>query len=234
MEPKEAAAFRRVWEVLGHYGLVLMTDPQFPSVASLVAGEPVRGSWWSHPKTNAIWRVAFELGQRPDITEARLVSGKVTLVHRKLWPALRAVGNAREKWQLEGLSRPARSLLARVKRAGRLRTDRLPDYNRKSKASGETARELERRLLVHGEEFHSERGAHAKWLESWERWARRRGIAGEKMKPEEAKKKLEEVVRALNEKYRAAGCLPWHETERAMDRGKKISLRGPAEKRGAG
>lgn len=211
MRREDRAAFRRVWALLGDYGLALMTDPQFPSVASLVAAEPVRGSWWSHPKTYAIWRVAVELGQRPDIAGARLVSGKVTFVHRKLWPALAAIGSARAPWQMNGLNRAARLLLGRVRRTGRTRTDRMPGYaTGKSKAISEAARELERRLLVHGEEFHTETGAHAKWLESWEHWAKRTGLASKKMTVREAKKQIEDVVRTLNARCRAAGRLPWN------------------------
>jgi hypothetical protein len=34
----------------------------------------------------------------------------VTLVHRKLWPAVLAVGAAGEPWQLRGLSSAARAI----------------------------------------------------------------------------------------------------------------------------
>ena len=191
--PQESAEFPRVWEELKRWGLLLLTDARLPSVASLVAGEPVRGSWWAHPQAHAIFRVASRLDEHPDVTVAKLVSGKVTYAHRKLWPALAALGSARESWQVQGLSRMGRALLARVLKEGQLRTDRLFRWRvpfdsaqdkpagagregsrgGKSKAVGEAARELERRLLVHGEEFHTETGAHAKWLESWGHWARR-------------------------------------------------------------
>ena len=59
-----------------------------PNVAELVAGEPIRGSWWSHPSSHAIFEVLNVLADSPDVVRTRLVNGKVTLIHRRLWPAL--------------------------------------------------------------------------------------------------------------------------------------------------
>lgn len=59
-----------------------------PNVAEMVAGEPIRGSWWSHPSSHAIFDVLNVLAGSPDVVRTRLVNGKVTLIHRRLWPAL--------------------------------------------------------------------------------------------------------------------------------------------------
>jgi hypothetical protein len=59
-----------------------------PNVAELVAGEPISGSWWSHPDSHAIFAAVNELAESPDVVRLRLVNGKVTLVHRRVWPAL--------------------------------------------------------------------------------------------------------------------------------------------------
>jgi hypothetical protein len=59
-----------------------------PRLAEVIAGEPIRGSWWAHPKSHAIFKVFRELGESPDILICRLVGGKVTFVHRRLWAAL--------------------------------------------------------------------------------------------------------------------------------------------------
>jgi hypothetical protein len=59
-----------------------------PNVAELVAGEPIRGSWWSHPSSHDIFTTLNELCGSPDVVRLRLLDGKVTLVHRRLWPAL--------------------------------------------------------------------------------------------------------------------------------------------------
>ncbi len=59
-----------------------------PNVAELIAGEPIRGSWWGHPAAHAIYDALNRLAESPNVARTRLVNGKVTLVHRRLWPAL--------------------------------------------------------------------------------------------------------------------------------------------------
>ncbi len=59
-----------------------------PSVAEAVAGEPIVGSWWAHPKGSAIFAALSELDDSDDVRCFKLVEGKVTLVHRRVWPAL--------------------------------------------------------------------------------------------------------------------------------------------------
>ena len=59
-----------------------------PSLAQVVAGEPLRGSWWGHAKGNDIFRLSRAIRSSPDVMVCRLVDGKITYVHRRLWPAL--------------------------------------------------------------------------------------------------------------------------------------------------
>jgi hypothetical protein len=59
-----------------------------PNLAELVVGGPIRGSWWAHPEHDEIFRVLNEADASEDVVRMRLVKGKVTLVHRRLWPAL--------------------------------------------------------------------------------------------------------------------------------------------------
>ena len=59
-----------------------------PNVAEMIAGEPIRGSWWAHPRSHAIFAEINALAESPDVVRTRLVNGKVTLVHRRVWPAL--------------------------------------------------------------------------------------------------------------------------------------------------
>ncbi len=59
-----------------------------PNLVQAIAGEAIRGSWWAHPSSHQIYRVlggAYDSGQ---VLVCRLVGGKVTMVHRRLWPAL--------------------------------------------------------------------------------------------------------------------------------------------------
>jgi hypothetical protein len=75
--------------VLIEHGMLLQSARgPLPNVAALVAGEPITGSWWGHPKGHEIFNELEALDDSPDVVRMRLVNGKVTLVHRRLWPAL--------------------------------------------------------------------------------------------------------------------------------------------------
>ena len=58
------------------------------SLAEAIAGKPIRGSWWGHPKANAIFACSRAIRNSKDVLTCRLIDGKVTYVHRRLWPAL--------------------------------------------------------------------------------------------------------------------------------------------------
>ncbi len=195
-----SADFEHARAALKNFGLLLMTDARLPSVAGLVAGGGVRGSWWAHPQAHAIYAVLMKLEHDPAILTAKLVSSKVTFVHRALWPALLGVAGAREPWQMKGLSKDARGLLAETNRRGEMRADGVP---------GLVIRELENALLVHAEEVHTETGAHGKRLETWERWAESARFTADPLPPDEAKAVLEAAVERLNREFQAAGRLPW-------------------------
>ena len=59
-----------------------------PSLAETVAGGKIRGSWWAHPQGRQIYAVTRAIRDCPDVLVCRLVGGKITYVHRRLWPAL--------------------------------------------------------------------------------------------------------------------------------------------------
>jgi hypothetical protein len=61
------------------------------SVAALVAGDTIRGSWWAHPRSHAIYATINAIADSPDVVRLRLVNGRITLVHRRVWPALVAL-----------------------------------------------------------------------------------------------------------------------------------------------
>lgn len=83
MSPKEALAFVK------RHGVVLQAARgPVPSLAEAVAGGPIRGSWWGHPKGHEIFRVASAVCESPQVLVCKMVEGKVTYVHRRLWPAL--------------------------------------------------------------------------------------------------------------------------------------------------
>ncbi len=65
-----------------------------PSVAEAIAGEPIVGSWWSHPKADAIFDALSALDDSDEIRCFKLVDRKITFVHRRLWPALARLAQA--------------------------------------------------------------------------------------------------------------------------------------------
>jgi hypothetical protein len=195
---RQAAAVRREIE---KHGLLLETDPKLPSLVGIVAGGPVRGSWWGHPLGHTIFATSEALfdDSKRDVLLAKLVSGKATWIHRSLWPAFLAAALSRESWQVEGLPPAAKTLLARVEAEGEVR------------ATGAVARELETRLLARGEQAHTESGRHAKVLEAWPRWAQRMRVSA-LASPEAGRRALEERLADLNARFDGRGRLPWQKT----------------------
>jgi hypothetical protein len=59
-----------------------------PNIAEAVAGEPIVGSWWAHPKGRAIFLALSEIDDSDDVRCFKLVDGKITFAHRRVWPAL--------------------------------------------------------------------------------------------------------------------------------------------------
>jgi hypothetical protein len=59
-----------------------------PSLADQVAGEAIRGNWWSHPASRQIFAVTRAMRDWEDVAVCRLVQGRITYVHRRLWPAV--------------------------------------------------------------------------------------------------------------------------------------------------
>jgi len=93
---------------------------------------------------------------------------------------------------------------------GLVRSDKLDWPSRfQGVKIGNAARELEYNLLVHGEEFHTDSGAHSKQLERWQHWANRIDFDFELSKPKESKQALETVLTKLNDDYGGKGQLPW-------------------------
>lgn len=83
MNADEAMSFIR------EHGVVLASAKgPVPRLAEAIAGEPIKGSWWAHSKSHPIFAIFQEIAESSDILTCRLINGKVTFVHRRLWPAL--------------------------------------------------------------------------------------------------------------------------------------------------
>jgi hypothetical protein len=81
--PRQALAFVR------KHGVVLeAARGPVPSLADAIAGEPIRGSWWSHSRGQEIFALTRAVRDSDQVLVCRLVHGKITYVHRRLWPAV--------------------------------------------------------------------------------------------------------------------------------------------------
>jgi hypothetical protein len=83
MNASAALAFVR------RHGIVLVSAKgPAPRLTEAIAGESIKGSWWAHSKSHQIFAVLQKLEDSPDILVCRFIAGRVTLVHRRLWPAI--------------------------------------------------------------------------------------------------------------------------------------------------
>lgn len=121
-----------------------------------VAGEPVRGSWWSHPKGKAIFAAGVAIEESGEAVACKLFEGRSAWVHRRLWPALARVVTD-PGWRAERVARltpEARALLERVEAEGEVRNP-----------PKEPRAELEATMLVHVTSEHE--GRHVAVLRPW-------------------------------------------------------------------
>jgi hypothetical protein len=76
-------------KLVAKHGVVLASaHGPVPTLTEAVAGEPIVGSWWAHPKGRTIFTALAELDDSEDVRCFKLIDHKVTFVHRRLWPAL--------------------------------------------------------------------------------------------------------------------------------------------------
>ena len=80
---EDALAFVR------EHGIVLVSAKgPIPRLTEAIIGEPITGSWWAHPRSHHIFEILEAVTESDQVLVCRLVDGKITLVHRRLWPAL--------------------------------------------------------------------------------------------------------------------------------------------------
>ena len=83
MTPQEALEF------VAKHGIVLESAKgSIPNLADAVAGEAIQGSYWAHPRGDEIFVLTRAIRSSDEILVCRLVSGKVTYVHRGLWASI--------------------------------------------------------------------------------------------------------------------------------------------------
>ncbi|HET7712253.1 MAG TPA: hypothetical protein VFL80_10030 [Thermoanaerobaculia bacterium] len=85
-------------------GIVLQSAKgTVPNAADHIAGERIRGSWWAHAKGQDIFRLLEAVADSGDVLVCRLVDGKLTFVHRRLWPALVRLARRFDRSQLAAI-----------------------------------------------------------------------------------------------------------------------------------
>lgn len=83
MNTNEAISFVK------EHGIVLASAKgPVPRLTEAIINAPIHGSWWAHPKSRQIFKVLRAVADSEDVLVCRLVNGKVTFIHRRLWPAL--------------------------------------------------------------------------------------------------------------------------------------------------
>lgn len=200
-------ATARVRAAIEQYGLLLMQDAKLPSLVSIVAGAPVKGSWWSHPESARMFDVLQVI--HDETLVLKLLAGKRTFVHPRLWPAVCAVAESGEPWQTSKLAADGRALLGLVTAHGSQRTDQLelPPGSRKLTT---VADDLEKRLLLHARDEHTERGHHARVLCTWEDWRRQARVLKRALPtPVEARALITAATASYASPKEAARLLPW-------------------------
>ena len=76
-------------EFIDFHGIVLESAKgPVSNLADTVAGERIKGSYWGHPKGNEIFMLTRAIRSSEGIIICRLIEGKVTYVHQRLWPAI--------------------------------------------------------------------------------------------------------------------------------------------------
>jgi hypothetical protein len=81
--PAQALAF------VQQHGIVLVSAKgSVPRLTEAIVGEFIKGSWWAHPKSHQIIEILGAVTDSDQVLVCKLIDGKVTLVHRRLWPSL--------------------------------------------------------------------------------------------------------------------------------------------------
>ncbi len=79
---------RQAIDFIRYHGVVLEAAKGLePSLAVRIAGGPIRGSWWSHPMGHEIFALTQKVRDSKAVLICTLARGKITYIHRRLWPA---------------------------------------------------------------------------------------------------------------------------------------------------
>jgi len=195
------------------YGLLLEADSGFPSIVGLVTGEKIKGSWWGHRKGHEIFSISRKIRDEEDILVIKLISGKVTYVHKRLWTDLITILMVKENWQIDKLSNNGKKVLELVERAGVIRADNLESETKNQlnkRDLNKAINEIEKGLLIFCNEVHTEKGYHAKLLKTWNHFLKEKALKFNRQTDiVAAKENIDKIVAELNTKFDSKARLPW-------------------------
>ena len=78
---------RQVTDFIRSHGVVLESaNGAEPALAAHITGGPIRGNWWSHPMSRQIFRLTQHVRSSKAILVCTLANGRITYIHRRLWP----------------------------------------------------------------------------------------------------------------------------------------------------
>src|SRR2546426_2646698 len=127
-----------------------------PSLLEAALGGRPRGSWWGHPRGKEFFWLTRAVRASRDVLVCRLVSGKVTYVHRRVWPALARLERR--------LGRAALQAVHEIHTASGAHRMTLTPFRTR----------MPRRVLASGAKLSRERALAA--LGAWTRWLRRNPV----------------------------------------------------------
>jgi hypothetical protein len=87
------------------HGVVLESaQGPVPTLVDAVLGRRRQGgSWWGHARGHEFFRLTRILRASEDVLVCRLIAGKVTYVHRRVWPALARLAGTIAPKRLEAI-----------------------------------------------------------------------------------------------------------------------------------
>ena len=72
-------------------------------LAQEIAGRPFEGSWWTHPRRREIFRATRVIRDASDVLVCRLINGRITYVHCRVWPVLVRVARLVDRSRLDAI-----------------------------------------------------------------------------------------------------------------------------------
>ncbi len=183
---------------LARIGLLLEHDSVLPSATALLAGSPIRGSWWGHAQGQRIYEALETFAEDEGALVVKAVNAKRTYVHRSLWPALVSLVRSYEGRRARSLTPLAQRLLDHVRNSDNVRLDALVASGyASSKELTKAGAELETALLVQASSLHTDSGAHTKLYRPWPAWAKDNAVDPDSVPLTDARDSLTRALERL-------------------------------------